>query len=1656
MTTYLTKRCIFEGQWSQVFLATEEEQGKDVVIKQLRELFPQAKSQARFAREFEITRSANGPHVIGAYEMLVEEGTVGIVLEDFGARSVAEHFKRTGRLTAKEALPLAVQVADGLSHIHQRNIVHKDINPANVVWNTSTGVAKLIDFGISQVISRVTPARGFSGTPAYMSPEQTGRMNRDVDCRSDLYSFGVMLYELLTGRKPFESDDPLELVHSHIARSPVPPSEYGVDKHLSDIVMILLSKRAEDRYTGAAGLSYDLAACLESLKSGERIEPFALRQRDADERLQIPQKLYGRESETATLLSTFDRVASGAVEVLLVSGYSGVGKTSLVHEVHPAMTACRGIFVEGKFDQLNRGTPYDSLIQAFRSFMREVLTGTEAEIAAWREALLSAVGQNGQILIDVIPETEHVIGPQPEPEVLEPAEARNRFQMVIGRFLRAVGSADHPLVLFLDDLQWADLPTLDLIGRLATDPSTSHVLFIGAFRDNAVSPSHPLMSTIEEMSIDGVKVETIELGPLTEEDVLQLLRDTLDEAPGHLRLALTCHAKTHGNAFFLNRFLESLHDRELLLYDRSAQHWVWDLEAIQTEAVTDNVVEFMAQEIRKLEPQSGRSLQLAACIGNTFDLGTLAFALEMTRKETLGSLKGALEAELILVPDETFWYAEQVTEETTNFHYRFAHDRVQQAAYAMLPEGEAAGIHLRIGRHLLKHIKDGSEVFSVVEHLNRGAALVEADAERARLVELNLKAGRRATWSAAFESAHEYFVQAQKLLEEERWDSTALAVYLEGARAAYLAGHYELMERRVDVVLERELSLLDRVSAQEVRIQAFVSQEKLTSAIKLALQALKELGVEVDSDPQPEQVEAAIGATLAMLEGRDLSNLPEVTDPEVIAAQRIQSGLMSSAYLAQPSLLPILCCSMVQATLKHGVCRPAIYGFTCLGLALVTVNQIDLAYGLGQSALKMIERYDDRAIRVKNVHVVGSLINAFVDPLRSTLEVNRRVCRLGLNTGDLEYAGWGLHTEVANAFWAGLNLDTLAETTKHHVALLEHHKQGPALACTYQFAQAIENFTEGAENPTLLIGPNYDEMVHREKLTQKQFRGAIFVLGSVATLTRFYFRDLEAALESVESSGEFSDSATATYHVVIYHQYRAMTLLGLSGSHPKEIAKTLAEIEPNLNFLETLHNFSVNFEHRVSLIRAEIARLEGRKGDALELYERAIEAARDNEYIHEQALANELAGRFLLSIGSKTPARGYLMEAIFVYTRWGGRAKARQLEGEFAELLAGFRQLRTTGTFGSTSSTETGSLTSSALDVTAILRASQAISKEIVLGELVRSLTRLALEVGGAQRGLLILFSEGRWEVVCQGAVGQELELRSLSEPLEEYPHCPAKLIQYVIRTRQDIILSEASTDELFAEDDYIKSRGTRSVLCLAVKQKNQVNAVLYLENDLTTAAFTRQQFDLLRMLVGQAAISIENAQLYNTLERRVEDRTRELKQEIQERIRAQEKLRILATTDSLTGASNRRRFLELSEQEYKRVRRYPSPLTAIMLDADHFKQINDTYGHDVGDQVLRALSHEVAEQLRTSEIFGRIGGEEFAVALPATGLDGAKVVGERIREAIAALQVKVGELEVRFTISLGAAELNAEDGSFADLLKRADEALYRAKESGRNCLVLA
>ncbi|MCC7538143.1 MAG: serine/threonine-protein kinase PknK [Deltaproteobacteria bacterium] len=1274
------------GGMSELWVAEHLTLGIDVAVKFL--LRPDDTSaRDRLAREALLTARIDHPHAVRVFDRgETEDGTPFIVMELIEGESLANRLERAGALSLDDVVRLVSQVAEVLSVAHAQGIIHRDIKPDNImlVAGTEELFAKVVDFGIAKPIEatgsmQVTGEGHVVGTPLYMAPEQLLDA-QPADARSDLWGLGLVAYESLVAHRPFTGKTRAAIGLAMALRrfEPVTTERPELPAGLDDWFDRALRMDPKDRFESADELKRSLVL---AVRGGDPALPHREQQRA---RLRIPATLYGRERELGAVRSAFARAAGGRSQVLLVAGYPGIGKTSLIATAQQSLVGSSGVFVSGKFDQFDRGTPYQSLVQAFRKLIRASLGGGRETLGAWKERIATGLGESGRVLVDVIPELEEVLGSSKSLEPVSRAalseggiELRNRFQVAMGHLVATLASPEHTLVLFVDDLQWADLPSIDLVTSLATDPESRHVLLIGAYRDSEVDDAHPLTAAIERMRSVGAAFDEIVLGPLGEDAVLDLVSDTFPGAPGRARLAAACRAKTLGNAFFLKRFLESLHEEGALRYSAAEQRWTWDQSSIEARAVGQEVVDFVRAEIRRMPRGTREALEVAACIGDPFDLETLAYTLGDERLATLELLRPALATELVTaVPDASLEMAR--VDEESRLALRFAHDRVRQAARSSMDEEAAVRVHRKVGLYLLDRLEGAAReqrLFELVEHLNRGAAAQSAS-EQAQLCALNLAAARRASASAAFEPAYGYFQKARALLGPTCWSTEyeqALAIHVEGARAAYLSGDYATMEALVESAVANGRQVLDRVGAREVAIQSFVSQQHFADAVRSALDVLRELGTEIPAEPSGAYVEQAVVETLALLSSwsaERLDALPMASDPRIAAMQRIQNGTMSSAYLAAPSLLPVLACNIVRSTLEHGVCKESPYGFAIFALVLSAINQIDVAYSVGKTAMRMLDRVGDRSLRPKMIHVVGGMVGLFVEPMRASIEADRRAARLGFDTGDHEYAAWGLHSVVCNAFYAGIELAELGKMYEKNAAILVHRKQLAALGCTVQYGQAVRNLTGAAADPTRLVGPEYDETRHMDELRAINFRGAAFIVTVVGTFIRYLFRDIEGALELADRGAEYADGATSTYHPVWFHQYRTLATLGSldTAAEEADVARALERIEASVRQLRTWQRFApANHDHRVHLVDAEIARVSGRRDAALEHYDAAASSAGTHGFVHEEALAHELAGRLHRSSGDHDRARARLLQACAAYDRWGATAKSAQLRDELTQ-----------------------------------------------------------------------------------------------------------------------------------------------------------------------------------------------------------------------------------------------------------------------------------------------------------------------------------------------------------------------------------------------------
>ena len=1487
---------LHNGSHSQVYRAYRESDKLPVVLKFLRPEYPSPEQIARFRLEYDLARSFNIPGVIRTYGLEPHQNSFVLILEDFGACPLKQIFQEAPSPTL-DFLQQALRITQALGAIHQKNIIHKDINPTNILINLETQDIKIIDFGISTRLSQeqtaVTNLHHLEGTLAYISPEQTGRMNRALDYRTDFYSLGVTFYEMLTQQLPFANQDVVELVHSHIARQPRPPHELNdqVPPILSQIVMRLLEKNAEARYQSAFGLASDLQYCLESWTTIGAIAPFDLGTQDQVERFHLPQKLYGRKTEVRTLLMAFERASQGRSEVMLVAGYSGIGKSVLVQEIYKPITQKRGHFIAGKFDQFQRNIPYSGLIQAFQALIRQLLASRNEEIEQWRAALVKALTPNAQIIIDVIPDVEVIIGPQPAAAELSPKEAQTRFNLVFQNFIQVFTQREHPLAIFLDDLQWADSASLQLIQVLMGEANTRHLLFIGAYRDNEVDDTHPLQASLTELETFGVPLQTIQLKPLQPADVRQFLQDTFltQETTKVSSLADLLSQKTHGNPFFMGEFLKSLYADGHIHFDRHQRQWVWDLASIQAAQMTNNVVELMADKIQRLSVSSQQVLKLAACVGSQFSLSVLAIVRELPPAKVAADLWEAMQLGLITAEGDDYKLLQvddaSVIDQLADMEvvYRFIHDRVQQAAYSLIPDEERKLAHFRVGQLWLQSMppeQREENIFDLVNQLNYGLDLMTAAAERQELAELNLEAGTKAIAAAAYGPALDYLLTGICGLEVNRWQeqyALALALHQTAAAAAFMVGNFEAMDRLIETVQHRASTILDKIPVYAVQIQALIARHELLAAVQLGLQVLEMLGFPLPQKPGKLQVLLGLLKSKVGLLGRPverLAKLPAMKEPTPLAATQILASIASATYLTAPDVFPLTVFKQVELAVKYGNTSISAFAYATYALILCGVVQ-DFKTGsqFGNLALKVLDHLDARAIQAKTLLVVNAFVRHWKEPLRNTLPFFQEAFQAGCETGDIEYASFAAQLAVMHGFYGGRGLTTLDEKAAMQEAVVQKFKQQPIVELIQIHRQAIANLRGENEDPCQLAGDVYDAPAMLPGYREGNYRTAVFYIYSHCVSLNYWFEDYAAAVDYGEKAIPYLDSVIALHVVPAFHFYNTLACLALV-NEVKDLQRKAALLKrveaTHKQFQRWAKAAPANYGHKLALLQAERYRYQGKTTRASVTYDRAIDLALAHQYGHEAALANELAAKFYLDQGRPKMASVYLQDAHYLYARWGAVAKVKALEEAYPQLRRRESSLKTLSTLttNTTSTLPSRSTTNGqddTLDLATVMKASQTLSEEIQLDRLLTSLMRLLMENAGAQRGFLLLETDGQLRVEAQWNVDQETVEVATSLELESCALLSPAIVNYVARTQSSVVLDDAKAGG-FIQDAYIREHQPRSVLCAPFINRGKLAAIVYLENNRTTGAFTKERLELLNLLSVQAAISIENARLYTNL----------------------------------------------------------------------------------------------------------------------------------------------------------------------------------------------
>ncbi len=1482
------KAQIYESSNSLVYRAIRESDHEPVILKVLKQDYPTPQELVRYRTEYQITQSLHLAGVPKVYDLQKYQNTLVIVLEDFGGESL-KIWMHQSRFSIREFLESAIAATEILGQIHSSNIIHKDINPFNIVLNRNTGNLKIIDFGISTQLKQENKTlkniKQLEGTLAYISPEQTGRMNRSLDYRTDFYSLGVTFYELLTNELPFQTTDALELVHCHIAKQPKYPSEMNreIPQILSDIVMKLMAKTAEERYQKASGIKADLEKCLYQLQNTGVISNFALGEQDISEKFQLPQKLYGRERQIEALTMAFNRSSTEERELMLITGYSGSGKSVLVKELYPVITEKRGNIISGKFDQFQSNIPYITTIRAFQEFVKMLLVESAEYLQTLQNKILDAVGINGQVIIDVIPEIELIIGQQPPAPEIGGKEAQNRFNLVFQNFIKVFTNPECPLTIFLDDLQWADSASLKLL-KLLMDEKSPGLFIIGAYRDIEDSFPHPLMLTLQEITKAGGIVNRISLSPLDLPAVTKLIADALNFPDIKVSdLAELVLVKTGGNPFFINHFLKSLYTERLIKFDESPPNfggarggWQWDLEEIQAREFTDNVVELMAGKIQNLPENTQQMLKLAACIGNQFDLKTLALVGEKSLIETVRELHPAIDESLVVTVGH-IGEVELAIASTefpscplpiTNYplpEYKFVHDRVQQAAYSLIPEEERVLTQYRIGQLLRLHLSleaKEEQIFAVVNHLNYGKTLIADQTERDDLAQFNLLACRKARLSSAYEAAAQYCETGLHFLGSDGWSrqpNLTRDLYIEGATCASLIGNFERVDELTNIIVQNIPQVLDQIKAVEVQIQSLIARNRLSEAIQIARKILHQLNVELPENPTQEITELAFNEVRQLLaKTENVTNLLAMSNPEKLAAMSILSSMASAAYIGSPALYPLIVLKQVELSLLFGNTLETAYAYSTYGLILCAFGgEIEAGNDSADVALTLIEKFQCVNFKAKILNLIYPFVRIWKEPIRNSIAPLLTGYQAGLESGDLEFAAYCVFNHCQLAYFASENLLQLKEDMQTYGDAISKLKQTTALNFHQIAQQAVLNWMGETEHPQFLVGDIYNE---NERLPQHQGAGDTYSIGTLYVhklILTYHFGQPQETLAIAQLAQQAIGGVAGTVKFGIFYFYHGLTLLATI-SHAQEENSTLPVLEEVAKDLDKLTHWSTyapqNFAHKCDLIRAEKSRILDHKADAIDLYDKAISGAQENGYLQEEALANELAAKFYLNWGKEKVALVYLQQAYYCYTQWGATAKIKDLEKRYPQLLtASHSSLKN-------STTTTGSGTH--LDIATVMKASQAIYGEIILDKLLSSLMKTLIENAGAQTGYLILPSQNQFLIEAEGSIDSTISvLQALS--ISNCDKLAKSIIHYVARTKESVVLDNASIEGKFIHDNYIKTNQIKSILCVPLINQGEVISIVYLENNLTTGAFTSERVEILNFLSAQAAISIKNAKLY-------------------------------------------------------------------------------------------------------------------------------------------------------------------------------------------------
>ncbi len=1549
-----------------------------------------------------------------------------MIHENFQGRPL--HVECGSGRSLKSFLKIAVQLAEALATLHKTGIVHKNIRPGNILLDAREDRVKLIGLnseaepeGADKDCCRPEYIREVL---AYISPEQTGRMKQSVAVGTDFYSLGVVLYELLTGRPPFPADDPLALIHAHMAAAPKPPAlvNRAVPQVVSDIIMKLLAKSPAERYCNGFGLLHDLQECIRRLEESGGISPFPIGRKDFSPHFLISRKMIGRKAEMAELQAVFERVAQGPAECVLIGGAAGIGKSALIHEFQRIIAAGGAYCVAGKYDQFRGKEPYAPLYQALKDLIRQVLAESPQAVQRRKQQLLAALGVNARIVTEALPEIELIIGPQPEISPLGPAEEKNRFQEVWKNFIRVFATVSHPLVVFMDDLQWADEESIDFMQQMVSPGDCRSLLWIGAYRESPAAEGEPEAGPAWASGRLECRVTHLCMRPMDLLEVNLHVAATLGCATMEsFALAELIHAKTGGNPLFINQFMRVLYDKQLLTF-APAQGWCWDMGAIRKQAMAENVATLLADHMENLPRTTRELLKVCACIGVRFDPAVAAAVMDQSLAETMAGLKPALTEGLI---------------EPADSGYCFSHDRIQEAAYERIHVKDRPLLNYRIGRQILSGMAGDlsrGKLFYVVNKLNAGIGHITSPEEKMLLRGLNLAAGRRARSAAAYARAADFFRTALELLPMDAWEKEyeqALDIHLNLAVCEHLNHRFEEARHWFDLALDKAVTGKDQAEVYNLKLLLLAGLTRFPEALDAGRQGLALLGLKL-----PQKVGKLtlirhmlrIRMAMGLRKPADLNRLPVMTDEAKFTAMKILMNLTMTAYFISADLGILVALMMLELSLKYGNSPVSPYAYAVYGVVMGSgFGKIHVGAEFGRLARNLDSDLGSPEIRAKITLTVGGGIMVWNQPVHEGLALTRKALIAAMENGDLNSAVYAVQSIVILMGFQGAGLEEIGTECRRHLDFITRTKDPGALNSLLSILQFTKSLRGETKPLFSLDDANLLESDHMRKMAAD---GIPIILGRHYILKmqlHYLLGRYDLAHASALESEKLIHYSLGMIVTAEHYFYLALIALALAGSAAGKRKRVLYKkaLACERRIRKWAKACPANFRHKDLLIRAERARLEGRDRPAMDDFAQAVSSAKENGFIQNAALAAERAALFYLNLGHEKLAGPFMNEAHYFYQKWGASAKAEQLALNYPQLI----KKTPSQDLGGPESRRERVL--SIIDLRTLRSTLKTLAEETIYSRMVEKTLRTSIQIAGAQKGLLILRNEAKELFIeGEGSIDREEVAILQSIPMDSSTDIFQAAVNYVRRTGEMIVVHDVEEPHPLLPhlqtDPYIRRTGVKSFLCLPIlvttSGAKELLGLVYLENNRAIHAFTTDMVEMLEIICLSAAGRLE-------LSRK-------------------------AVRDGLTGLYNHDYFQNVLQQEMILSQRQGRQLSLVMIDIDHFKQFNDTWGHQVGDTVLQQVSAAIGIVCRKSDIIARYGGEEIAVILRETDSQTAYGLSEKLRKTIAGLEIiHTGQANgpLRVTVSLGVASYPRDAADKTGLIQMADKALYRSKAAGRN-----